>query len=235
MMLPVAILAGGMATRLRPISEEIPKSLVEVAGRPFIFHQLDWLRDEGVKLAILCVGYLGDRIVDAVGDGAAFGLSVDYSFDGEQLLGTGGALKKAASKLGDAFFVLYGDSFLRCSFAEVQAAFEKADKPALMTVLRNDGQWDTSNVIFRDGQLVRYDKRNPGSEMRHIDYGLSVVRSAVFSAYAIDEAFDLADVFAGLSAQGQLAGHEVHERFYEIGSHKELRETEEFFQRRGKG
>lgn len=233
-MLPVAILAGGMATRLRPISEKIPKSLVEVAGRPFIFHQLDWLRDEGVKSAVICVGHLGERIVDAVGDGAAFGLSVDYSFDGEQLRGTGGALKKALSKLGDAFFVLYGDSFLCCSFAEVQAAFEHADKPALMTVLKNDGQWDSSNVIFRDGQLVRYDKQNLDSGMRHIDYGLSVVRSAVFLAYAANEAFDLADVFAGLSAQGQLAGHEVHERFYEIGSHQGLRETEEFLQRRRK-
>lgn len=234
MMLPVAILAGGMATRLRSITETIPKSLVEVGGRPFIFHQLEWLRDEGVKSVVLCIGHLGERIVDAVGNGAAFGVSVEYSFDGKRLLGTGGALKKATSKLGDAFFVLYGDSFLCCSLAEVQAAFEKADKPALMTVLKNDSLWDTSNVIFRDGQLVRYNKQNPDSEMRHIDYGLSVVRSNVFSAYAPDEAFDLADVFAGLSTQGQLAGHEVHERFYEIGSHKGLRETEEFLQRRGK-
>lgn len=233
-MLPVAILAGGMAIRLRPISERIPKSLIEVAGRPFVFHQLDWLRDEGVKSVVLCVGYLGERIVDAVGDGAAFGLSVDYSFDGEQLRGTGGALKRAASKLGDAFFVLYGDSFLRCSLAEVQAAFEKTDKCALMTVLKNDGRWDTSNVTFCDGKLVRYDKRNLDAEMRHIDYGLGVVRSAAFSAYAADEIFDLADVFAGLSAQGQLGGYEVRERFYEIGTFNGLRETEEFLQRRGK-
>jgi NDP-sugar pyrophosphorylase family protein len=234
MMLPVAILAGGMATRLWPITETIPKSLIEVGGRPFIFHQLEWLRNEGVKSVVLCVGHLGERIVDAVGDGAAFGISVAYSFDGDRLLGTGGALKKAMSKLGDAFFVLYGDSFLRCPFAEVQAAFEKAGKPALMTVLKNEGRWDTSNATFRDGQLIRYDKQAPDSEMRHIDYGLSVVRSAVFSAYAADEVFDLADVFTRLSAQGQLAGHEVHERFYEIGSYNGLRETEGFLQRRGK-
>lgn len=234
MMLPVAILAGGMATRLRPITETIPKSLVEVGGRPFILHQLEWLRDEGVKSVVLCIGHLGERIVDAVGNGAAFGISVDYSFDGRKLLGTGGALKKAMLKLGDASFVLYGDSLLCCSLGEVQAAFEKSGKPALMTVLKNEDQWDISNAIFRDGQLIRYDKRNADSEMCHIDYGLSVLRSKVFSAYAADEAFDLADVFARLSTQGQLAGHEVHDRFYEIGSHNGLRETEEFLQRRGK-
>lgn len=233
-MLPVSILAGGLATRLRPITEKIPKSLVVVAGRPFIFRQLDWLRGEGVERVVLCVGHLGERIVDAVGDGAAFGLSVKYSFDGERLLGTGGALKRATSKLGNAFFVLYGDSYLRCSFAAVQAAFEEAGKPALMTVLKNEGRWDTSNVIFSDGRLVRYDKRNPDPAMRYIDYGLSVVHSGVFSAQRNDEAFDLADVLAGLSAQGQLAGYEVSERFFEIGSQEGLRETEEFFLRRGK-
>lgn len=233
-MLPVAILAGGMATRLRPITETIPKSLIEVDGRSFIFHQLEWLHDEGVKSVVLCVGHLGERIVDAVGNGAAFGVSVEYSFDGKKLLGTGGALKKATSKLGDAFFVLYGDSFLCCSFADVQAAFIKAGKPALMTVLKNEGRWDISNVIFRDGKLIRYDKENPDLKMRHIDYGLSVVQSAVFSTYAPAESFDLADVFAKLSRQGQLAGHEVRERFYEIGSHNGLRETEKFLQRKGK-
>lgn len=234
MMLPVAILAGGMATRLRPISEKIPKSLIEVAGRPFVFHQLDWLRDEGVRSATLCVGHLGERIVAAVGDGAAFGVSVNYSFDGGRLRGTGGALKRAASKLGTAFFVLYGDSYLDCSLADVQAAFEKADKPALMSVVENGGQWDTSNVLFRDGQLIRYDKGTPNSDMRHIDYGLSAVRSTIFSAYPADATFDLGDVFSGLAVHGQLAGYEVHKRFYEIGSHNGLRETEDFLQRRGK-
>lgn len=227
-MLPVAILAGGLATRLRPVTEKIPKSLVEVGGRPFIFQQLDWLRREGVERIVVCAGYLGERIVDAVGDGTAFGLSVHYSFDGDTLLGTGGALKKASSKLGDAFFVLYGDSYLRCSFAAVQAAFEATGKPALMTVLRNDGRWDRSNVVFADGALARYDKRNPVPEMHHIDYGLSVIRSAVFADPEFGEVFDLADVFAALSARGQLAGFEVKERFYEIGSPQGLRETQEF-------
>ncbi len=228
MTLPVAILAGGLAARLRPITETIPKSLVMVAGRPFLFHQLDWLREEGISRVVLCVGYLGERIRDAVGDGRRFGLSVDYSFDGDKLLGTGGALKKAVPKLGEVFFVLYGDSYLRCRFSVVESAFATAGKSALMTVLKNDGRWDTSNVLFRDGRLVRFDKRNPAPDMRHIDYGLSAVRSSIFEPYGTDEAFDLADVLMVLSERGELAGLEVSERFYEIGSHAGLQETEEF-------
>ncbi len=232
MILPVAILAGGLATRLKPITTTIPKSLVVVADRPFIFHQLDWLRREGVDRVVLCIGHLGDQIVGAVGDGSAFGLSVEYSFDGKDLMGTGGALKKAIPRLGDAFFVLYGDSYLRCSFADAQAAFESAGKPALMTVLRNEGKWDRSNVHFQDSHLLRYDKRNPDSQMQHIDYGLSVIQSKVFSTFSSNHALDLADVMSDLSTQGQLAGYAVSERFYEIGSPDGLRETEQFLQGR---
>ena len=228
MTLPVAILAGGLANRLRPITETIPKALVKVADRPFVFHQLDWLREEGVRRVVLCVGFLGEQIRDAVGDGRRFGLAVDYSFDGDQLLGTGGALKKALPQLGQAFFVLYGDSYLRCSLADVESAFRAAGMPALMTVLRNGGQWDRSNVLFKDGHLVRFDKRNPSPEMHHIDYGLSVLQSNLFGSYGDVERIDLADVFMALSERNELAAFEVRERFYEIGSQAGLKETEEF-------
>ena len=228
MTLPVAILAGGLANRLRPITETIPKALVKVADRPFVFHQLDWLREEGVRRVVLCVGFLGDQIRDAVGDGRQFGLAVDYSFDGDQLLGTGGALKKALPQLGQAFFVLYGDSYLRCSLADVESAFRAAGMPALMTVLRNAGRWDHSNVLFQGDRLVRYDKKDPSPEMQHIDYGLSVVRSSIFEPYDSDERIDLADIFMALSERKELAAFEVRERFYEIGSQAGLKETEEF-------
>jgi NDP-sugar pyrophosphorylase family protein len=208
--------------------------MVEVAGRPFLFHQLDWLREEGVKQVVLCVGYLGEQIRAAVGDGAAYGLAVEYSFDGPHFLGTGGALRRAIPMLGDAFFVLYGDSYLRCPFSDVERAFRSAGKPALMTVLENDGQWDKSNVLFSRGRLVRYDKRNPSPEMRHIDYGLSVLRADVFTARGEDEVFDLADVLGVLSERGELAGFEVRDRFYEIGSPAGLKETAEFLSRKGK-
>jgi NDP-sugar pyrophosphorylase family protein len=228
-MFPVAILAGGLATRLRPITETIPKALVDVAGKPFIVRQLSYLREQGISRVVLCIGYLGNMVRDVVGSGESFGLEVSYSEDGPNLLGTGGALAKATPLLGDDFFVLYGDSFLPVSFSAVQDAYEKSGRPALMTVLKNQNQWDTSNVLFKDSQLLEYNKRSPRAEMTYIDYGLGVVSASVLKQRPVGQSFDLADVYQGLSLQGQLAGLEVHERFYEIGSHTGLKETEDYF------
>lgn len=228
-MLPVAILAGGLATRLRPITETIPKALVEVAGQPFIIRQLGYLREQGVRSVVLCVGYLGDMIEAVVGDGRKFGIAVRYSPDGPTLLGTGGALKKAVPLLGERFFVLYGDSFLPVDFAAVQQAYRDSRQPALMTVMKNGDRWDKSNVLFRNGELVEYNKRTPSPDMAYIDYGLGVVDASVLLHYPEDKALDLADVYQELSQQGQLCGMEVHERFYEIGSHTGLKEAEDYF------
>jgi len=228
-MLPVAILAGGLATRLQPIEETIPKSLVDVAGIPFIVRQLLYLRKQGVCDVVLCIGYLGDRVRDVVGDGTIFGLKVSYSEDGPTLLGTGGALKRAIHLLGDHFFVLYGDSFLPLDFSQVQAAYHFRKQPALMTVLKNKNQWDKSNVLFVDGRLQEYNKRKSRAEMTYIDFGLGVVSASVLVPYPDGQFFDLADVYYDLSLKGHLAGMEVNERFYEIGSHSGLKETEEYF------
>lgn len=227
-MLPVAILAGGLATRLRPVTEKIPKALLEIAGKPFIFHQLELLKQQGINKVILCVGYLGEQVVAAVGNGQSMGISVEYSFDGDVLLGTGGALKRALPLLGDSFFVLYGDSYLPCSFSEVQTAFEKSNCPALMTVLRNGDRWDKSNVLFQEGRLVEYNKSSPHPEMAHIDYGLGILTSSLFNGFETGQSFDLADIYQYLSLNGRLAGFEVDKRFYEIGSHQGIEETEEF-------
>ena len=180
---PVAILAGGLATRLGHLSRHIPKSLIEVAGRPFIHHQLEQLHDQGVRRVILCLGHLGEQVVDSVGDGSAFGLEVAYSFDGPELRGTGGAIKRALLLLGPVFFVLYGDSYLECDYAAVQAAYEAAGKLALMTVFRNEGRWDKSNVEFRDNLLLAYDKVHQTERMQHIDYGLGILDQRVFDAW----------------------------------------------------
>jgi len=228
-MLPVAILAGGMATRLRPITETIPKSLVDVAGKPFILYQLDYLRRQGLTRVVLCLGYLGEQVEDVVGDGAAYGLEVLYSWDGPRLLGTGGAIKQALPQLGQQFFVFYGDSYLPVDFQAVERDFLCSGKPALMTVLRNADRWDKSNVEFDNGKIVEYNKGSPRHEMDHIDYGLGVLSSAVLANMPPNEPFDLADVYNDLSLRGELAGHEVFERFYEIGSHKGLNETIQFF------
>lgn len=230
-MLPVAILAGGLATRLHPITHTIPKALVEVAGRPFIDWQLRQLRSEGADRVCICAGFLGEQVQAFVGDGARWGLSVTFSFDGPLLLGTGGALRQAAAQLGDAFFVLYGDSYLPVNFAAVQADFHRQSLPALMTVLKNNGQWDRSNVEFTQGRLVEYNKRAPHAAMAYIDYGLGVLRADVLHTRPAGEAFDLADTYHELSVKGKLAGHEVFERFYEIGSHQGLRETADYLRK----
>jgi NDP-sugar pyrophosphorylase family protein len=223
--IPVAILAGGLATRLRPITEKIPKSLVPVAGRPFLSHQLEMLHARGLRHVVLCIGFLGEMIQHEFGN-EAFGVKLDYSFDGEKLLGTGGALKRALPKLGGEFFVLYGDSYLPLQYAPVAEFFHRSGKLGLMTVYRNEGKYDASNVVFRDGEIVFYDKKAKLPEMRHIDYGLSLFKSWVFAAYAADQVFDLAEVMGKLVREKQLAGYEVLERFYEMGSPTGLVELE---------
>lgn len=213
---------------MRPITSTIPKALVEVAGKPFIRHQLAYLKEQGISEVVMCTGYLGEMIEAEVGDGSELGLKVSYSPDGEKLLGTGGALKQALPLLGEAFFVLYGDSFLPTDFAAVENDFNASGKPALMTVLKNDNRWDKSNVIYRDGKLIEYNKQQTRPEMEYIDYGLSIVRREVFNNTPDQEAFDLAVLYHQLSVNGQLAGHEVHHRFYEMGSFEGLKETEAY-------
>ena len=225
----VAILAGGLATRLRPITETIPKALVEIAGKPFVFHQLAWLQRQGVTKVVLCVGHLGEMICDVVAH-EQFEMTIDYSHDGQTLLGTGGALRKALPKLGETFFVLYGDSYLTCSLHDVGNAYKQSTLPALMTVCKNDGKWDRSNVLYEAGRILRYDKRNPLLTMRHIDYGLNVLSASPLRNWNASDNFDLSDLLTQLSDLGQLAGYEVSERFYEIGSHQGLLETKHFLQ-----
>ncbi len=222
----VALLAGGLATRLRPITETIPKSLVTVAGEPFLAHQLRLLHAQGFRRAVLCVGHLGEAIQREVGDGGAFGMRLEYSFDGPKLLGTGGAIQRALPLLGEAFVVLYGDSYLPMDYAAAVGTFVASGKPGLMTVFYNQGQWDTSNVVFADGTIRRYDKKELTPDMQHIDYGLGILRAEALAAYPQDEAFDLAEVYRDLSRAGQLAGYEVRHRFYEIGSPKGLAELD---------
>ena len=216
-MLPIAILAGGLATRLRPLTERIPKALVEVAGRPFVNWQLELLAAAGMKRVVFCVGYLGEMIEEHVGDGAQLGLEVMYSYDGLALMGTGGALRKALPLLGEEFLALYGDSYLPIDYAAVSEAFLKSNKLGLMTVLKNEGRWDSCNVWMDAGQLRIYDKKACLPEMQHIDYGLIAFRAEVLSQRAA-EAFDLAEVMRELIEKNEMSAFEVTERFYEIGS-----------------
>ena len=223
---PVAIVAGGLATRLRPVTEKIPKALISVAGQPFLAHQLRLLQRAGIRNVVLCVGYRGEMIEQEFGDGSNLGVELGYSFDGPELLGTGGALKKALPLLGQSFFVLYGDSYLPIDYAAPARAFLACGKLGLMTVFRNEGRWDTSNVWFQDGAIKSYSKKERKTEMQHIDYGLGVLKSAALAPWPESKAFDLADVYGELIARNELAGLEVQQRFYEVGSPAGLAELD---------
>jgi len=221
----LALLAGGLATRLRPITETLPKSLVPVAGEPFLAHQLRRLQANGLREVVLCVGHLGSQIEEFAGDGSRFGLSIAYSRDGGAPLGTGGALRAALPLLGRRFLVMYGDSWLTEPIEPVWRAFCQSAKPALMTVFRNDNRWGASNVEYRHGAIVRYDKRQPSTAMRHIDYGLEALDAELIAPWE-EAAFDVSTIWSGLAAHGLLAGFETADRFYEIGSLPGLAETE---------
>jgi len=226
--LPAIILAGGLATRLRPLTERIPKSLIEIGGRPFLWHQLQLLKRHGIRRAVLALGFLGESIRDRFGDGSEIGIELDYSFDGAAQLGTAGAIRKALPLLPERFFVLYGDSYLTCEYRRVQYEFDASGLPGLMTVFRNEGAFDASNVEYDGGRILRYDKTSRTPSMRHIDYGLGAFHRSVFESIPEGEARDLVDVYQGLLESGKLAAFEVRERFYEIGSPEGLRDTTRF-------
>ena len=223
---PVAILAGGLATRLRPATDKMPKVLLGVAGEPFLVHQLRLLHSEGFRNLVICVGHLGETVQTKIGDGKALGLHIDYSFDGPTLLGTGGALKRALPRLGEKFLVVYGDSYMPVDYTAIVQAFVDSGKPALMTVFQNEGRWDASNLWFDRGEIRRYDKKLRTTEMRHIDYGVAVLSRSVFDSFSGDVIFDLADVYSRLVSENQMAAFEVKQRFYEIGTPAGLAELD---------
>jgi NDP-sugar pyrophosphorylase family protein len=176
----------------------------------------------------MCVGHLGEMIQDYVGDGARYGLNVRYVFDGDTLLGTAGSLKNALPALADTFFIIYGDAYLRCDYHALHQTFITSQKPAIMTVYRNAGQWDTSNVIYADNRVILYDKRNLSPQMAYIDYGIALVHQKIFDAVPLGVASDLATIYRDLSKNNLLAGYEVYEPFYEVGTSDGIQRFEAF-------
>jgi len=219
------ILAGGLGTRMRPLTDTVPKTLLPVRGRPFAWYQLDWLARHGVIEVVYCIGHQVEKIRRYWQTEPSPVPSLRFVDEGEQLRGTGGALRLALAEgvLDESFFVLYGDSFLPIDFAPVWSAFQSGRAKALMTVLRNEGRWDSSNVIFSNGLVTLYEKRSNNPEMHYVDYGLSAFRRVVIER-STDA--DLSQLFHRLSVAGDLAGYEVTERFYEIGSPQGLRDLE---------
>jgi NDP-sugar pyrophosphorylase family protein len=223
---PVCILAGGLGTRLGRHVREVPKPLLDVAGEPFLLHQLRLLAAHGANEVVLCVGYRGELIESRIG-GERFGIRIRYSFDGPGLDGTLGALRRARPLLGERFLVLYGDTYLRIDYGALARAWSASGLPAVMAVLRNEGRWEASNAVYRDGMVVGYDKHTPRLGMKWIDYGLGGLESTVLDRVPSFER-DLAELYRRLARAGELLGVEAHERFYEIGTPAALRETDAF-------
>lgn len=228
---PICILAGGLGTRLGARVRDTPKPLLEVAGEPFLFHQLRLLARYGARRAVISVGYLGELIERRIG-AERFGIALRYSYDGPSPLGTLGAVRQALDQLGDRFLVLYGDTYLRIDYAAAAAAWSGSGLPAMMTVLRNHGRWDTSNASF-DGRVVsRYDKRSPDPSMEWIDYGLGGLTTAAL-AHAPADTSDLADLYHELASRRLLFGYRATKRFYEIGTPQALSDTDAFLRASG--
>lgn len=227
---PIVVLAGGLGTRLGPLTRNTPKSMVIVAGEPFIAHQLRLFMRQGIRHSVLCCGHYHEAILDFVGDGTAFGLKVEYSLDGEKLMGTGGALRRALPLLGDSFLVTYGDSYLDIAYPPIAEAFAASGKTGLMTVLHNEGRWDTSNVELQGSRIMAYSK-SPTPKMHHIDYGLAVLNKAAFTNVPNDRPFDLSEIYQELITRHDMTVFEVAKRFYEVGSPAGLAETEAYLRR----
>jgi len=225
-MLQVVLLSGGLATRMRPITEKIPKAMLDVAGKPFIYHQLKLLEKKNINCVVICLGYLGEIIETYIKNNTDFNLRIHYSYDGDKLLGTGGAIKKALMYLDDSFFVLYGDSYLDVDYAKIENVYRNSDKKGLMTVLKNNNKWDLSNVIFENNEIIMYSKKLQLKEMNYIDYGLGILSKQDFIDYK-ETVFDLAYVYEKLVKDKQLIGYEIFERFYEIGSKEGLKDLEQ--------
>jgi MurNAc alpha-1-phosphate uridylyltransferase len=220
-MFPIVILAGGLAKRLRPITEKIPKSLIEINGVPFVYHQLELLEKKGFKNMHFCLGFLGEQVEKVVKESEYFKrLSISFSYDGNTLLGTGGTIRKIINQLPEYFFVTYGDSYLDIDFNDIQEIFEskKQNYNSLMTVYKNKDLFDTSNVIFENGLIGLYSKLRKDSRMAHIDYGIGILSNKSMDIYDNNIIFDLGELYENLSLKRELYGYEVFQRFYEIGS-----------------
>jgi N-acetyl-alpha-D-muramate 1-phosphate uridylyltransferase len=228
---PICILAGGRGARLGERTADTPKPLLEVAGQPFLFHQLRLLAAHGARRVVLCVGYRGDLIEQRIGS-VRFGIDIDYSYDSPRLDGTLGAIRRALSLLGDRFLVLYGDTYLRLDYGAAVRSWIESGQPAMMTVLRNDGQWDKSNVLYGSERVLAYDKQNPTPDMRWIDYGLGGLEPRVLDVVGGADR-DLALLYQRLAELGWLHGFEATERFHEIGTPQALQQTDAFLMATG--
>lgn len=222
----IVVLTGGRGTRLYPLTKSIPKYLMKINNIPFLGHQLNLFKRNKIESVILCLGYLSEKIIEYIGDGSRFGLSVQFSVENsENLLGTLGALKKAENLLHDNFFVIWGDSYLETDFQHIGRQFLKTSKLGLMTVYKNKNQLIPSNIAIKDGLVIDYEK-NKCKNFDYVDYGLSLFNNKVLNFFSSNKKLDIAELNKKLISMNQLAAYEVRERFYEIGSFSGIKELE---------
>jgi MurNAc alpha-1-phosphate uridylyltransferase len=229
MMYPVIILAGGIGSRLGKLTHKIPKSLVKINKKPFIYYQLKLLSNQGVKKVIICIGHFGDQIKKYVGDGKRFNLRVIYSCE-KNLLGTGGAVKNALSFIKGSFFVIYGDTYLPINFINIQNEYIKLKSSALITIYKNNNNFDRSNVFLKGNNII-YNKKNYSKKMKYIEYGLSILSKSIFKYFSNKKKIDLANLYYLLSKKKLLDFYIVKKRFYEIGSIQGLTDSKKYLKK----
>jgi len=220
----MVILAGGLGTRLRPLTSEVPKALIPIGGKPFLHHQIELLKRQGIRDIVLCVGHLADMVEDYFGDGRWLSVRIRYSEEEGSLLGTAGAIKKAQPLLADDFFLMYGDSYLMIDYQEIMRYFRRFHRLGLMVVWKNRDQLDRSNVAVEAHLVTAYNKDQKSPNMTYINYGLSVLRKEALLVIPNGRPFSQEEFYQILIARGELLAFEVEQRFYEIGSPKGLKE-----------
>ncbi|NLT28545.1 MAG: NTP transferase domain-containing protein [Dehalococcoidales bacterium] len=223
----IVVLAGGLATRLGDLAQNRPKSMVNINGKPFLQHQLELFKRQGIFRVLICLGHLGEQIESHFGDGNHFGIDITYSYENKPL-GTAGALKNAGRFLDDIFFTIYGDSYVFLNFSDAWHYFQSNNKLALMTVYKNNNLFDTSNTVIRGDHVLKYNKHEKAADMNYIEYGVNIFRKDIMSGIPEDSFYELGDVFTPLIEEEQLLAYEVKERFYEIGSPKGIEEFKKF-------
>jgi NDP-sugar pyrophosphorylase family protein len=220
----MVILAGGLAKRMRPLTLKLPKSMLQIKGRPFLEYQLELLKEYEIKDILLCAGYKGELIKDHFGDGRKFGMNLSYSFDGDKLLGTAGALKKAYKLLGENFSLMYGDSYLPYDYQKIEESFKSSNKLSLMVAYKNQNRFDKSNLLIDEGLVKLYDKTLHGEKLQYIDAGLSILKKEVLNLVPEEEPYDLEELYRTLISEEEMSAFEAKQRFYQIGSFEGLEE-----------
>jgi len=224
------ILAGGRGERLRPLTDNVPKPMVPVRGRPYLAYQLDELKRQGIADVVLLTGYLSEKIEEYFGDGAAAGMRVRYSREPSPL-GTGGALKLAEPLLAEDFLLIYGDSYLPIRYAEAMERLRSARAEALVVALDNAAAVvDVPNNIAlgADGFVARYEKgAGAAAGLTHVEAGVLALTRRLLRRIPARRVVSLEqDFFPQLIAGHQLAAFATTQRFYDIGTPGRLKEIE---------